>query len=358
MQKLTSDTIVIKAKEGTKFILPPGSILNKMGEKVTGNFQLIIKEYLTDEAILLAGLHTMQNDSTALETGGMGTFLLLKDYDTLKINPSVPILISIPVTKANLKEDMQVFTAVDTINNIWQNTNRPFIIKQASWEWPHRSYLKNLDFNLYDLDFDKMKPGRKYRDGAKISGHKRLRNGFKSIRPNKTYETIVTKPDSFTININLKAKLRNWALRKNKFTNKYFDTTFQVKYDSTAYVGPVLDTKVFNCDRVYGILKEYITVTSSNNVKGGYVSAILLNSRVFIPFSSEIKPGVFELKIPRDEKMILFYTGVSNETLFLGKEIYQFSKSNKHISIAVNSVTEEQFKEATSIKKYFTDEIK
>lgn len=349
-----ADTIVIKAKGGTKIKIPPGSLVDRNGIARDGKIKIIIQEYLSTESMLLAGLHTEMADGTLLETGGMGNLLFFKDEDTLKINPGIPVQVSIPVSANNVKTGMEVYTSNSDTSLKWKNSGKPFVVKLASWEWPHHSHFRQISYGISQIKLENMMMGRRYREEAQVAANRKVRNGLAPINPNKTYETIITKIDSQTISLQLKARIRKWALRKNKFDSKFYDTTFIIKFDTTAYVGPLFDIKTFNCDRVYGILKEYITVRGSSNIKGGRVCALLTKSRVIIP-GEDVRPGIFKLRVPKDESMIIFYTGKSQEQLYLGRKTYEFQKKNDEVVIDVAPVSESDFITLSSVKQYYSN---
>jgi hypothetical protein len=341
------DTVHTRAKEGTRLKIIPGSLVYKNGLVVHGDVRVIIKEYLQIDDMLWAGLHTAYGEGV-LETGGMADLLFLKEADTLKINAQLAVEIGIP--NSNPKQGMGVFTLASSTDTVWKNTGRPMIIKDSLWlrdgmGMNSTHYIRHYDFDI--PQYNRMKTGQSFTSYIRSPAGRKLRNGFKVINPSKKATATTTKIDSVTIRIDMKAKLRKAGARLLNKESRNFDTSYFLRYQRSEYVAPVFDIGLVNADYYRKLPMTTYYVHANNGIKGGTVTTLF--SRFPAILCGYEKDGVFQVGLPENEKVTLFYTGVKDGELYIGKTSL-VSAPDKNLYIDVKKVSEEEFAEISSVR--------
>jgi outer membrane protein OmpA-like peptidoglycan-associated protein len=308
---LDKDTIHITARESSSLTIPPGSLVYKDGKAVTGEVQVIIREYLSAGDMILAGMHTEYEDGF-LETGGTIELLYLKGKDTLLINQKKPVQVRIP--SDNPKKGMQVYTSPGK-DSVWTNTGRNFNIRLGVWAWPVYED-RRVDYTA-DIQpaAELMKVGRSFTETIYHSGDRNW--GFNPRNFVKRSEITFAKLDSSTIKIHSRLSLRKIAKRKGLFTTTKVDTTFYVPYIKGEYFSEVTTMGFCNVDTYRKLAKTTYRITT-HGMSGGRLTAIPSMFITVIP-AKEIEPGVYEVKVPEGYAFTVTYTGVKEGVYYFGK---------------------------------------
>ena len=102
----TSKDTVIETEGGIVMYVPAGSFIDENGKEITGNVEYEVKEALSAEEIIQAGLSSKSGDKL-LESAGMFYVNARKDGKTVKINPNKGIYTEVPTEEVN--PEMQLF---------------------------------------------------------------------------------------------------------------------------------------------------------------------------------------------------------------------------------------------------------
>ncbi|WP_298512957.1 hypothetical protein [uncultured Kordia sp.] len=206
------DTI-IETQHGIVFLIPENAFVDADQNVVTENITLEIKEAVTSEAIMFAGLGTLHNEKP-LETGGMFFLKALKDGEKLQIHPEKEITADIPTQ--DYKEGMQLFdgeTAPDgTIDWVNPKPLNVALIPEdiASLNFYPPAYLETLAEKGYDTSnkkftdslyysFGKMKDtvktknyilDRIFKEEKRGKNRRRRRNDIPKDTIRQTYDSV------------------------------------------------------------------------------------------------------------------------------------------------------------------------
>lgn len=309
---ISSDTIRIKAREGSSLKIPPGSLRYKDGRAATGEIQVLIREYLNVHDMVLAGMYTEYKDGF-LETRGTIDFQFRQGEDSILINPEIPVIVRIPTD--NPKKGMQVFMSAG-FDSAWQNSNITFNLFINGWQWPLQTD-RRISYVPGERGIaEKIKVGRTFTETMYHSAGRRWRNRLNATNFVKRSDIIYTKVDANTIKVQSKLILRRAAKRKGLVPSTRVDSSYYVRYDSAEYIAPVSQSGFCNVD-TYVRLKKKSYRISVPGFAGGRLTAV---PSVFptVVSSKEIEPGVYEVTVPEDYAFAVLYMAEKGRTHYFG----------------------------------------
>lgn len=128
---------VFEGDDGTVVVVPENALLDKNGNIVTGNVEMVLIEALNWEDMVAYNLSTVSGKDP-LSSGGMLKVEFNRNGEELSVNPKTPLHIEVPTEDYNAK--MRVWEGVQKEGRLdWQNPKRM------------ESYLTPIDLDLLNF---------------------------------------------------------------------------------------------------------------------------------------------------------------------------------------------------------------
>lgn len=155
----TSTKSILKAKNGSKVIIEPNSFVNKSGNRVNEKVKVTITEAIKLEDWVANNLSTESNGQL-LESGGMMKITAQTiSGDEVDLDPSKPILVSLPNSANQLDQRMQMFTSSNGANWSAITGNRPLNLSGIEMRPFPKSKHARLKLTPFEVDYS-TKPRR------------------------------------------------------------------------------------------------------------------------------------------------------------------------------------------------------
>ena len=137
----------ITAKQGTKIKINRSALMHQNGMPVVEPIKIELKEFYRSDAILLADLHTMEDDKV-LETGGMLNLKITSRGKPLLLKKGRSAKVQLPTRYAKGKKGMNLYTgkvlASGAVNwNLERRNNQPEPVAETTGNY------KEFDVNSY-----------------------------------------------------------------------------------------------------------------------------------------------------------------------------------------------------------------
>lgn len=248
---MTADTTVVM-KEGTHIFIPKGAIKGRK-QKV----QLEIKEALTPEQMLIAGLVT-QNDGHPLSSGGMFYIDAAKGEDATIVQP---LKISVPANR--LEKGMQLYKGKETKEGINWTNPEPILIRDTLLLKGKQLFAANCA-SCHDPLKHATGPilyGSFERWGSKEEVYRFTRNAAKMIAQEHPYATCIYEKWNKTAMTAFPA-LTNTELDAI-FHYAYQDARDKLGTDTAQYLAGSREECLKNKSRIEALLKQRSQLQSS-----------------------------------------------------------------------------------------------
>ena len=340
------DTVKIWAKEGTFIKIDPGSIQNKEGKPVTGNAEIIIKEYYDPAKILLSGLNSA-SEQGLLQTGGMASFKIMQGDQEMNSDTRKPVLIRMPQRKSELV-GMNVFTAQPestpdtsaTGTLMWNNTNQPFIPMRSYWQRPISPLLADVGYESDDA-YTQMRIGSTFQDEYRPQPSPIVKfNRFYKRRNAKKVKYSRHKVNDSTIEMRVKIRYKGRGYRA--FHRRTLDTAYSLKYFRPQYEGITYTLNLINVDRLYQGGRRIDQYVSIPGISGMTVLAYFKSISAYLPASGSHTGSVL-WKVPVDVPVILIAIGKKGDDFYFGRKEY-ITNAMSPCVMKVEKMTEEAFR--------------
>lgn len=337
------DTIFIKAKEGTTLRIPPGSIQTIKGVLAKGKAEILIKEYFQPGDIILSGLNTVSKQGL-LQTGGMFRMVVVQGTDTMATKTKKPVEMKLPAT-ADSYGNMNVYT-MDRSNE-WNKTSDVFVRTSGVWLWPRKvGNLENLV--IPEIRFENWKVGHKYTD--EYNAYESNWHFFDIPFGNRSEVDQVTntieKIDSVTLRATIRAAYRKRGIKK--YGNKYFDTSFLVRYKQAEYIAMPSTINWINCDRFLNTGNNTDLYVSTPAFEGANVVVYFSSLRAFMQAGRDGYTKYAVKKIPAGEKIWVIAFGKKGGEYYVAKKSFTTSRGLT-ASLEMNKVPETEFRKVLKL---------
>jgi hypothetical protein len=117
------DTLHFKGKNGTRILFLPNSLINSKQEKVTGAFQIELREFYAKSSMIWNRLSTYTLDSQLLVSKGMINLLAFQNKQSLQLAPDATVYIDFP--KREIGDHALLWEGIDTNGTIvWKKISK------------------------------------------------------------------------------------------------------------------------------------------------------------------------------------------------------------------------------------------